>query len=195
MPEMDGYEATAEIRAWEAQQNRTRTPIIALTANALKGDRETCLQAGMTEYLAKPFSLKQLRAVINQSYSVDPSNEISGRKLGPSNTVDRDAVAELKAFDDGVLFRDLVDTYVSHSAELLAELDSGLRANDLERVGKAAHSLKGSSGHLGASAVVSICIDLRKTTTAGDVAGTRKLLLDLKQQHAAALQELQNEAA
>ena len=195
MPEMDGYEATAAIRAWEADNRREPTPIVALTANALKGDRETCLQAGMTDYLAKPYSLADLRIAVNRAYSGNSSLGSSVGENSPSEAVDQHAVEELKAFDNGLLFKDLVETYVENSTELLEELDSGLRAKDLERIRKAAHTLKGSSGQLGAAAVVSICIDLRETTTAGDVPGTRKLVRDLKKQHAAALQALQTEAA
>ncbi|MDH3282893.1 MAG: response regulator, partial [Gammaproteobacteria bacterium] len=65
MPGMDGYQATREIREWEGRQGRPRhIPIVALTALAMRGDRERCLSAGMNDYLTKPFSRKQLRATL-----------------------------------------------------------------------------------------------------------------------------------
>lgn len=67
MPEMDGFEATRRIRAGEAGERNMHIPIIALTANAMKGDREFCLEAGMTDYIAKPFSAPQLEAVIQDN--------------------------------------------------------------------------------------------------------------------------------
>jgi CheY-like chemotaxis protein len=66
MPEMDGLSATAAIRAWEVEHAQPRRPIIALTANAIEGDRERCLAAGMDDYLSKPFTLEQLQAVLSE---------------------------------------------------------------------------------------------------------------------------------
>lgn len=69
MPQLDGYEATRRIRAWEAEHHRPPTPIIALTANALPGDRQECLQAGMNDYLSKPLRMEDLLAVLTRAVS------------------------------------------------------------------------------------------------------------------------------
>jgi len=73
MPVMDGYEATAAIRKWEREMGRDETPIVALTANALSGEKEKCLQAGMNKFMTKPFTM-------------DSFAEILGVKLAPSNS-------------------------------------------------------------------------------------------------------------
>lgn len=69
MPEMDGFDATRAVRVWEATENRGRTPIVALTADAMQGDRERCLAAGMDEYLSKPLRDAELKAVLTRLLS------------------------------------------------------------------------------------------------------------------------------
>ncbi len=83
MPKMDGFAATQQIRADEAQQPGRRTPIIALTANALTGDREQCLAAGMDDYLAKPFTRHALYTVIERWLPVPSSTETDGLNRNP----------------------------------------------------------------------------------------------------------------
>lgn len=71
MPELDGFEATREIREWEAAGS-TRVPIVALTANAMVGDRNRCLEAGMDDYVSKPFNFSDLAAVLRPRIRVEP---------------------------------------------------------------------------------------------------------------------------
>jgi PAS domain S-box-containing protein len=80
MPEMDGLEASRAIRARESQAGARRIPIIALTANAMEGDRERCLQAGMDDYLAKPFKLAELKAVLGRWVSLDQADAARSRE-------------------------------------------------------------------------------------------------------------------
>jgi CheY-like chemotaxis protein len=75
MPKLDGYGATARIRAFEQQAGRVRTPVVALTANALEGDRVKCLQAGMDEFLTKPFTKEQLRQVLGACMAAATAND------------------------------------------------------------------------------------------------------------------------
>lgn len=86
MPEMDGFEATAVLRLREQQQNqKKRTPIIAITANALEGERQRCLEAGMDDYISKPFSQDDLRVILqrwlDQQHSPDDANGEIGVRL------------------------------------------------------------------------------------------------------------------
>ena len=103
MPVMDGYAATREIRAWERERrSRSRVPIIALTANALVGDAEACLAAGMDDYLAKPYTRKQLAGVLARWLPAQlAEGEARGgcgsgarRAIAPDATLDRRALAE-----------------------------------------------------------------------------------------------------
>ena len=78
MPVMDGYSATQSIRAIESAQNMPRTPIIAVTANAIRGDRETCLKSGMDDYLSKPFEPDELIALLEKWSSAKVGPALSG---------------------------------------------------------------------------------------------------------------------
>jgi CheY-like chemotaxis protein len=135
MPEMDGFEATAAIRAFE-KETGGHLPIAALTASALKGDREACLAAGMDGYLAKPIRAADLREVIDRLAlpSFDP-DDVLARVEG-----DRDLLAELV-----VIFR-------AECPRLLANLRRCVENGDARGVQEAAHAIKGTVGNFGAPA-------------------------------------------
>jgi two-component system, sensor histidine kinase and response regulator len=146
MPGMDGFAATAAIRAWEKTTGK-HTPIIALTAHAMTGDRERCLAAGMDGYTSKPIRIRQLEQAIAQL--VSPSEP--DRALAPNETqedviIDRDA---LLAGVDGNrrLLRKLVRLFLADYPRRLAEIDKAIRRGDAEALRLAAHALKGSVGN------------------------------------------------
>jgi CheY-like chemotaxis protein len=162
MPEMDGFDATAAIRR-EEQATSRHTPIIALTANAMLGDRDRCLAAGMDGYLSKPVTEKQLCQAnaqhVNASGSQPPS---------PNAQVDRDAapldvrgVFDLDAAKKRITggldnVRTLAGLFREECSTLLAELRAGLANEDAKRVQRAAHTLKGSAGVFCAKKVVAV---------------------------------------
>ena len=88
MPKLDGYATTSRFREWEKEQQRPRTPIVALTANALTGDAEKCFAAGMDRYLSKPFTSEQLFQVLEScapdNVAADPEPRASDAVLGPT---------------------------------------------------------------------------------------------------------------
>jgi len=96
MPEMDGYDATRAIRQWEEQQGRARIPIIAMTANALQGDEKKCIDAGMDDYVSKPFKQAQLHSAIKAVTEIEPqedSNTVAtSRRTGRVLIVDDNVV-------------------------------------------------------------------------------------------------------
>jgi len=149
MPEMDGLDATAAIRAWE-KTTGTHTPIMAMTAHAMKGDRERCLAAGMDGYTSKPIRIGELERSITQlvspSKSAGPTVPVGTRGEG---VIDR---AALLAGVDGNrrLLRDLVRLFLADSPQRLAKIKEAVRRGDAEALRIAAHTLKGSVGNFAA---------------------------------------------
>jgi CheY-like chemotaxis protein/HPt (histidine-containing phosphotransfer) domain-containing protein len=144
MPGMDGLQATRRIRAAETESHR-RIPIIAMTAHAMKGDRERCLAAGMDEYLAKPLKADDLYAtiecVLRRQAVVDLSCD--------SPPIDLDAALNTVEGDKDLL-ADLVDIFLhSYPTDMIA-LGKAIDSGDARELTRAAHSLKGAFGSIGA---------------------------------------------
>jgi CheY-like chemotaxis protein len=153
MPVMDGYTATGRLREREA--HGTRTPIVALTASAMSGQRERCLAAGMDELLTKPLDVERLREVLDR---------FNLRVVAAPATLDDRAIADLVATPvdapldvarlealvgrDGEFAADLAETFLNTSRVLLSELRACLERHDREGLRRAAHSLKGASANI-----------------------------------------------
>jgi CheY-like chemotaxis protein len=160
MPEMDGYEATQEIRVRESVMRRPRLPIVAMTANAMAGDRERCVDAGMDDYLPKPLDIGQLTEVLKRWMRTgDGAGSSSPAVAVPSGEVmaaseDR-TVLDQKVLNDlrevveeefGTILRGFID----HAPVLQVDLDAGLATGDVTALVRPAHSLKSSSANVGA---------------------------------------------
>jgi PAS domain S-box-containing protein len=139
MPELDGLEAAREIRVLE-EKTGTRTPIIAMTAHAISGDRERCLAVGMDDYLSKPIDSGQLMGMIKNLLG-------GGYDAGYSADAGREAPAQasvLAGFDnDWGFFKDVVEVFLSDYPNQLDTLRQALAASDSAALRRAAHSLKG----------------------------------------------------
>ncbi|RLU00578.1 MAG: hybrid sensor histidine kinase/response regulator, partial [Ketobacter sp.] len=149
MPEMDGYQATRCIRAGEAGNAYRDIPIIALTANALKGDRQRCLEAGMLDYLTKPIEESRLRELLARYLNPTCSAaEVSGEVI-PRAETEWDQAAALKMVRGRQdRLSDLLRIFFDSMPERHQRLDNALICQDLEEVRKVAHSIKGSAGQL-----------------------------------------------
>jgi two-component system, sensor histidine kinase and response regulator len=177
MPEMDGYDATAEIRRLEAISYR-RTPIIALTGNVIEGARERCLAAGMDDYLAKPFTLDQMRAMLTQWLKSSSPHPKGGLALltaspPPAELVDfavLDSLHHLQKDGREDVVEQVLNLFFEAAADLLGDLQEGVANNDAARLHDASHALKSVSANVGAIALSSHCRDLEAMAQSGAVA-------------------------
>jgi CheY-like chemotaxis protein len=152
MPEMDGMEATAVIRAQEARTGR-HIPIIAMTAHAMKGDRELCLAAGMDDYVSKPIRAQELfDAVRRVLRNAEKANAMANcRPSGVAPTIDFSAALEAVG-GDRLILREIVQTFLNECPEMMAHIQQAVRTNDPALLQRAAHTLKSALQTLGATA-------------------------------------------
>ena len=195
MPVMDGFAATAAIRRHEREAGRARTlPVIAITANALQGDREACLAAGMDDYLSKPFTQQQLAAVIGRWVAVPlaaTSHHLDAPPRLPKETVEviqresvnRVALDNIRALSrDGgdALVQKVIAAYVGDTPRHLATLREAVEGMDAGSVRRVAHSLKSASANIGAARLATLCKELEQLGRADTVDGADRILTDME---------------
>ncbi len=175
MPEMDGYELTTAIRAREA--GTRHTPIVALTANALKGEADRCREAGMDDYLSKPLPLADLKAILEQWLPAAPSAADSSDATGKPSMLQAAVVppvdvSALKALigDNETAIHEVLRDFTTRSASIVAELRAACTAGQSAMAGAAAHKLKSSARAIGAFALSELCADLERAGNASDTA-------------------------
>ncbi len=161
MPEMDGFEATRVIRQWERENGRKPLPIVALTANALKGDRQHCLDAGMDHYLAKPFSRQELRDLLANVEAAGGGMMQSGGDPGleeaPLNNDVLDDIRNMTPDGQSSFLFSVIDAYLQSAGDLYTGLREALRTGDHDSVRRFAHALKSSSANVGARTFAELC--------------------------------------
>jgi len=183
MPEMDGFEATEKIRA--LPQGRT-LPIIALTAHALSGERERCLERGMSGYLAKPFKAHDLFAAV-EGRGAQPADS----DAAPSPAVDlasfRRTMEEAGAGEavDGIL-----ETFVATLPQRLEALVAAAGGTEAEPLHRAAHAFKSAAGTIGAGHLAALLEEMERAARDGDLAGARDKLEHVRGEARAALDYL-----
>ena len=166
MPQMDGFEMTAEIRRIETADRRPHTPIVAVTANALAGEDERCRAAGMDGYLSKPVSLARLRATLQRW--------LHGG-AGAQPAIDR-SVLDPWITDDEAARRDLLRKFSATAIDSRRDIEAAMTAGDLPALAAAAHRLKGSALAVGARALGDAADALERTAKAGDRAACQDSL-------------------
>jgi signal transduction histidine kinase/CheY-like chemotaxis protein len=177
MPEMDGFEATVAIRRAEAEGGR-RVPVVAMTANAMQGDREACLEAGMDDYVSKPVKAADLARVLD-------------RWILPVGAPGTPAVdpAVLEALEDpdggeadGRPAR-LIAAFLQGAPAHLASLEAALSASDAGAARNAAHALKGAAGTLGAAGLATLCGQVEERARARRLGEAAGVLPDLRSEY------------
>lgn len=216
MPEMDGLTATAEIRRREASSGERRRTIVALTANAMQGDREQCLAAGMDDYLTKPYTQMQLQTVVQKwlnqqtphqtpapvSSAKPTSNCVSAQTTTDSAPVPPsmdpkalDGIRALQRPNRPDVLASVLRKYLDNSRDSVDALHNAIRANDPAGLQAVAHRLKSSSAQLGALAVAARCKELEALGAQKNLIEADRIWAELQSEYAAACAVFRNEIA
>ena len=181
MPEMDGFEATAVIRAQE-KKNGGHLPILAMTAHAMKGDRELCLQAGMDDYIAKPIRANELFTTLDRLRGSLPF-PVKPQHAAPADSTGIDFAAALVHADgDHALLRELLQLFLTESPSLLESLKQAIPAGDGRLLKRAAHTLRGTLTTVGASDLADIAARLEQMGDDNNFSAAKDIATELGQE-------------
>ena len=191
IPVMDGHTATGAIRELESKNNSRRIPIIALTANAMAGDREKCLAAGMDDHLAKPFKGEAL-AILVQKWTLGEQPTDYTDAISPETNVDAKQLLDFEIFDslreldaasaNSGFLKKLLKTYLDIAPRNIEQISEAISKGDADALKSAAHSLKGSSANLGALEFAELCQSLETKGRQNSLADS-PLIFSLLTQH------------
>ena len=202
MPVLDGFQATAAIRASEGQERHI--PIVALTANAVAGDRQRCLATGMDEYLSKPFTQDQLGDMLRRWLAPARAPGAAGGAAGGASAqppregvLDEEALATLRQLRPGLLER-VIDAWLEQAPGLCQDMQLAARSGDGALLYRAAHSLKNGCANVGARDLSQLCAELEQRGRLGeldDIADPVAELQQLFERTSAALHALRAQEA
>jgi len=165
MPGMDGYELTRRLRTAEAEHGGSRTPVVAVTANAMRGEEERCLAAGMDAYLAKPVAIDRLRATLERWLSI--GDGAPAPSTGTGSAIDHSVLAAWLG-DDQSGIEELLNKFRDSAIESEQAIEGAWRAADLAGLAAAAHRLKGAAQAVGAVRLGVAADGLEQAGKAGD---------------------------
>jgi CheY-like chemotaxis protein len=193
MPEMDGFEATAEIRTLESKQVIKKTPIVAFTANAMRSDEEKCLSVGMDDFITKPINQESLEKVLIKWLSEkmeivardEPAaSELPQKDQSAQQNVDAE-ILDLNVFNKlkqmfGDRFSTVIEQNIKNTADNVVRIEETIQQKDLQTLERVAHSIKGTSAQFGAVKLNIIALEMEKLAKNGDLEQAGLLLNNLR---------------
>jgi CheY-like chemotaxis protein len=189
MPVMDGLSAATALRS-----RGSRTPIVALTADATDTGRDACLAAGMDDYLTKPFSREVLHATLAK-WLVQGAVVAEG-PAAQEQLLDRatlDALRALPRSGPKDMLSHIGEIYLSDSSRLVTAIDEALRGGEVASLARAAHAWRSYNGNVGAHALAQLCRELENQARAGDLGAAATTFAQLRILHTRVRDELQSE--
>jgi signal transduction histidine kinase/CheY-like chemotaxis protein len=179
MPEMDGLTATRTIRENE-QRTNSHIPIVAMTAHAMKGDKETCLAAGMDDYIPKPVTGEQVEQLIARIFSVrrQTTNKTARTTVPASSWDSMEALARVDG--DADLLNELIQIFLAESPRQIEKLSRAIQSGDVDATQRTAHTLKGELKYLGLTQAAEQALELENMCRAGELQGAAELFRTFK---------------
>ncbi len=192
MPEMNGLEASRAICArWPAER---RPRIIAMTAEAMQGDRETCLGAGMDDYLVKPVRLEELARALGKHHVSEGHRPLGAEAPKPIDTaIDHVVLDQIREDLGSGAVREVIEEFLKSSPSLIATLREAAARGDATAIRAVAHNMKGTSATLGAVALSRRCAELESSSGSGNIADAAAQVATIETTYALARKALEAE--
>ena len=174
MPEMDGFEATRRIRAGHAGSDRVSTPVIAMTARAMQGDREKCLEAGMNDYLCKPVDAATLAHLLDRwvgridRVAASPSPDAKTTEPPSDQVFDRAGLDD-RLMGDERLIEETLAVFLDDTSDRIEVLKERVASGDASGAGEQAHAIKGAAASVGGEALRAVAFEMEKAGRKGDM--------------------------
>jgi two-component system, sensor histidine kinase and response regulator len=182
MPIMDGLTAAGEIRRREHTSGAARVPIIALTANAMEGERERCLAAGMDDFLSKPFTQRQLATLLRRwlALRVLPESE---RDLSRVPLIDSAVLRNIAALAKPTLLNSMIDLYLQHSPGLIAAIETAAANMQADALSQAVHTLKSSTSNLGGTRLAMVAKECETLVRGGAITQVAPIVAKIRREY------------